>query len=439
MVIRKHYSRIYKQIKYCLRQPGFSWIDFFRLCQRNRYWLWHPQRWLKTVGITDTNGKTTVAHFLSQILRISGHTVGQLGTHNHYIRDLCLPSELTTPNSVTIHHLLSSMISENASHLVMEASSHGLAQDRLRDLTFAVAIFTNLSQDHLDYHENMEDYLSAKIRLFHLLRNDGLILVNTDDVRSETILRHAHRKLNRKVRTFGLSSLADLKAIGIKSTLSGTSFEAVAPDQSFAVEIQLPGRHNVSNALAALGAAQFLGLSNNMIQKGLKQTVVAGRFESVGNEAKPVIVDFAHSPKALECLLETARQFLQNRLICVASCNGDRDRSKRPLMGQIATSLSDHTILTSGSPRSERAEQILADMQIDLALNRSYQVIPDRRLAIEIALDIATGQDLVVVEGRGCDAFIENGPNEIPFDDRDVVRSCLIRQIRLRFDHYPSI
>ena len=427
MAIRKHYSRIYKQIKYCLRQPGFSWIDFFRLCQRNRYWLWHPQRWLKTVGITGTNGKTTVAHFLSQILRISGHTVGQLGTHNHYIGDLCLPSELTTPNSVTIHHLLSSMISENASHLVMEASSHGLAQDRLRDLTFAVAIFTNLSQDHLDYHENMEDYLSAKIRLFHLVRNDGLILVNTDDVRSETILRHAHRKLNRKVRTFGLSSLADLKAIGIKSTLSGTYFEAVTPDQSFAVEIQLPGRHNVSNALAALGAAQFLGLSNNMIQKGLKQTVVAGRFESVGNEAKPVIVDFAHSPKALECLLETARQFVQNRLICVASCNGDRDRSKRPLMGQIATSLSDHTILTSGSPRSERAEQILADMQIDLALNRSYQVIPDRRLAIEIALDIATDQDLVVVAGRGCDAFIENGPNKIPFDDRDVVRSCLIR------------
>ena len=427
MAIRKHYSRIYKQIKYCLRQPGFSWIDFFRLCQRNRYWLWHPQRWLKTVGITGTNGKTTVAHFLSQILRISGHTVGQLGTHNHYIGDLCLPSELTTPNSVTIHHLLSSMISENASHLVMEASSHGLAQDRLRDLTFAVAIFTNLSQDHLDYHENMEDYLSAKIRLFHLVRNDGLILVNTDDVRSETILRHAHRKLNRKVRTFGLSSLADLKAIGIKSTLSGTSFEAVTPDQSFAVEIQLPGQHNVSNALAALGAAQFLGLSNNMIQKGLKQTVVAGRFESVGNEAKPVIVDFAHSPKALECLLETARQFVQNRLICVASCNGDRDRSKRPLMGQIATSLSDHAILTSGSPRSERAEQILADMQIDLALNRSYQVIPDRRLAIEIALDIATDQDLVVVAGRGCDAFIENGPNKIPFDDRDVVRSCLIR------------
>ena len=427
MAIRKHYSRIYKQIKYCLRQPGFSWIDFFRLCQRNRYWLWHPQRWLKTVGITGTNGKTTVAHFLSQILRISGHTVGQLGTHNHYIGDLCLPSELTTPNSVTIHHLLSSMISENASHLVMEASSHGLAQDRLRDLTFAVAIFTNLSQDHLDYHGNMEDYLSAKIRLFHLVRNDGLILVNTDDVRSETILRHAHRKLNRKVRTFGLSSLADLKAIGIKSTLSGTSFEAVTPDQSFAVEIQLPGRHNVLNALAALGAAQFLGLSNNMIQKGLKQTVVAGRFESVGNEAKPVIVDFAHSPKALECLLETARQFVQNRLICVASCNGDRDRSKRPLMGQIATSLSDHTILTSGSPRSERAEQILADMQIDLALNRSYQVIPDRRLAIEIALDIATDQDLVVVAGRGCDAFIENGPNKIPFDDRDVVRSCLIR------------
>ena len=427
MAIRKHYSRIYKQIKYCLRQPGFSWIDFFRLCQRNRYWLWHPQRWLKTVGITGTNGKTTVAHFLSQILRISGHTVGQLGTHNHYIGDLCLPSELTTPNSVTIHHLLSSMISENASHLVMEASSHGLAQDRLRDLTFSVAIFTNLSQDHLDYHGNMEDYLSAKIRLFHLVRNDGLILVNTDDVRSETILRHAHRKLNRKVRTFGLSSLADLKAIGIKSTLSGTSFEAVTPDQSFAVEIQLPGRHNVLNALAALGAAQFLGLSNNMIQKGLKQTVVAGRFESVGNEAKPVIVDFAHSPKALECLLETARQFVQNRLICVASCNGDRDRSKRPLMGQIATSLSDHTILTSGSPRSERAEQILADMQIDLALNRSYQVIPDRRLAIEIALDIATDQDLVVVAGRGCDAFIENGPNKIPFDDRDVVRSCLIR------------
>ena len=427
MAIRKHYSRVYKQIKYCFRQPGFSWIDFFRLCQRNRYWLWHPQRWLKTVGITGTNGKTTVAHFLSQILRISGHTVGQLGTHNHYIGDLCLPSELTTPNSVTIHHLLSSMISENASHLVMEASSHGLAQDRLRDLTFAVAIFTNLSQDHLDYHENMEDYLSAKIRLFHLVRNDGLILVNTDDVRSETILRHAHRKLNRKVRTFGLSSLADLKAIGIKSTLSGTYFEAVTPDQSFAVEIQLPGRHNVSNALAALGAAQFLGLSNNMIQKGLKETVVAGRFESVGNEAKPVIVDFAHSPKALECLLETARQFVQNRLICVASCNGDRDRSKRPLMGQIATSLSDHTILTSGSPRSERAEQILADMQIDLALNRSYQVIPDRRLAIEIALDIATDQDLVVVAGRGCDAFIENGPNKIPFDDRDVVRSCLIR------------
>ena len=425
MGIWKHCSRVYKQIKYCLRQPNFSWIDFFRLCQRNRYWFWHPQRWLKTVGITGTNGKTTVAHFLSQILKNSGHTVGQLGTHNHYIGDLCLPSALTTPNSVTIHHLLSYMVSENASHLVMEASSHGLAQDRLRDLTFLVAVFTNLSQDHLDYHENMEDYLLAKIRLFHLVRDDGLILVNTDDARADTILCHARRRLNRQVRTFGLSSLADLRAIGIKSTLNGTSFEAVTPDQSFAVEIQLPGQHNVSNALAALGAAQFLGLSNNMIQKGLRQTVVAGRFESVGNEVKPVIVDFAHSPKALECLLKTARQFAQNRLICVASCNGDRDRSKRPLMGQIATSLSDHAILTSGSPRSERAEHILADMQMDLELNRSYQVTPDRRLAIEIALDMATDQDLVVIAGRGCEAFIEIGANTIPFDDRDIVRSFL--------------
>ena len=421
----KHCSRVYKQIKYCFRQPNFSWIDFFRLCQRNRYWFWHPQRWLKTVGITGTNGKTTVAHFLSQILKNSGYTVGQLGTHNHYIGNLCLPSELTTPNSVTIHHLLSHMVSENASHLVMEASSHGLAQDRLRDLTFSAAIFTNLSQDHLDYHENMEDYLLAKIRLFHLVRDDGLILVNTDDARADTILCHARRRLNRQVRTFGLSSLADLRAIGIKSTLNGTSFEAVTPDQSFAVEIQLPGQHNVSNALAALGAAQFLGLSNNMIQKGLRQTVVAGRFESVGNEVKPVIVDFAHSPKALECLLKTARQFAQNRLICVASCNGDRDRSKRPLMGQIATSLSDHAILTSGSPRSERAEHILADMQMDLELNQSYQVTPDRRLAIEIALDMATDQDLVVIAGRGCEAFIEIGANTIPFDDRDVVRSFL--------------
>ena len=425
MGIWKHCSRVYKQIKYCFRQPNFSWIDFFRLCQRNRYWFWHPQRWLKTVGITGTNGKTTVAHFLSQILKNSGHTVGQLGTHNHYIGDLCLPSALTTPNSVTIHHLLSYMVSENASHLVMEASSHGLAQDRLRDLTFSAAIFTNLSQDHLDYHENMDDYLLAKIQLFHLVRDDGLILVNADDGRADTILCHARRRLNRQVRTFGLSSLADLRAIGIKSTLNGTSFEAVTPDQSFAVEIQLPGQHNVSNALAALGAAQFLGLSNNMIQKGLKQTVVAGRFESVGNEVKPVIVDFAHSPKALECLLKTARQFAQNRLICVASCNGDRDRSKRPLMGQIATSLSDHVILTSGSPRSERAEHILADMQMDLELNQSYQVTPDRRLAIEIALDMATDQDLVVIAGRGCEAFIEIGANTIPFDDRDVVRSFL--------------
>ena len=425
MGIWKHCSRVYKQIKYCLRQPNFSWIDFFRLCQRNRYWFWHPQRWLKTVGITGTNGKTTVAHFLSQILKNSGYTVGQLGTHNHYIGNLCLPSELTTPNSVTIHHLLSHMVSENASHLVMEASSHGLAQDRLRDLTFSAAIFTNLSQDHLDYHENMDDYLLAKIQLFHLVRDDGLILVNADDGRADTILCHARRRLNRQVRTFGLSSLADLRAIGIKSTLNGTSFEAVTPDQSFAVEIQLPGQHNVSNALAALGAAQFLGLSNNMIQKGLRQTVVAGRFESVGNEVKPVIVDFAHSPKALECLLKTARQFAQNRLICVASCNGDRDRSKRPLMGQIATSLSDHAILTSGSPRSERAEHILADMQMDLELNRSYQVTPDRRLAIEIALDMATDQDLVVIAGRGCEAFIEIGANTIPFDDRDVVRSFL--------------
>ena len=421
----KHCSRVYKQIKYCFRQPNFSWIDFFRLCQSNRYWFWHPQRWLKTVGITGTNGKTTVAHFLSQILKNSGYTVGQLGTHNHYIGNLCLPSELTTPNSVTIHHLLSHMVSENASHLVMEASSHGLAQDRLRDLTFSAAIFTNLSQDHLDYHENMDDYLLAKIQLFHLVRDDGLILVNADDGRADTILCHARRRLNRQVRTFGLSSLADLRAIGIKSTLNGTSFEAVTPDQSFAVEIQLPGQHNVSNALAALGAAQFLGLSNNMIQKGLRQTVVAGRFESVGNEVKPVIVDFAHSPKALECLLKTARQFAQNRLICVASCNGDRDRSKRPLMGQIATSLSDHVILTSGSPRSERAEHILADMQMDLELNQSYQVTPDRRLAIEIALDMATDQDLVVIAGRGCEAFIEIGANTIPFDDRDVVRSFL--------------
>lgn len=427
MAIRRYCHRIYKQIKYCLYQSDFSWIDFLHLFQQNRYWLWHPQRWLETIGITGTNGKTTVAHFLAKILEKSGCTVGQIGTHNHYIGGQNLPSGLTTPSPVAIHHLLSTMISQNVTHLVMEASSHGLAQDRLCGLTFSAAVFTNLSRDHLDYHQTMADYLSAKMRLFQLVRPGGLILVNADDKQANTVLLHAHQRLDRKVQTFGLNSSADLKAVQIKTTPTGTCFEVVTPDQSFAVEIQLPGQHNVSNALAAVGVAQFLGLSSEAIQEGLRQTIVAGRFEFVGNETKPVVVDFAHSPQALQCLLQTARQFVPNRLICVISCNGDRDRGKRPLMGQIATSLSDHAILTSGSPRSENAEQILAEMQTSLSPDLPYQVVLDRQAAIEVALDMATDQDLVVVAGRGCEVFIEIGTDKIPFDDRIIVRSYLMK------------
>jgi len=423
--MRRYFYRLYKELKYCLHRPEISLSYFLNLSHKNRFWLWHPQHRLQTVGITGTNGKTTVARFLSSILKRAGHQVGQLGTHTHYIGDNPLSAQLTTPDAVTLHHLLSEMVVENVTHLVMEASSHGLAQDRLRDLTFQAAVFTNLSHDHLDYHGTMDSYLSAKMRLFQKVRPDGRILINADDQRSELMISNIRQLSNRQIQTFGLNQSADLQASQIRTKASGTHFQASTPGETFEVEIQLPGDHNVSNALAAIGVAQFFQVPLTQIQNGLRQTVVPGRFEWITKGEIQVVVDFAHSPQALKTLLQTARQLTDNRLICVVSCNGNRDRDKRPLMGQIATGLSDLTIMTSGSPRSEDPVQILAEMESCQDLKQQYQVIADRRQAIENALQTATDGDFVIIAGRGCEAWIEFGTEQIPFDDREVVRSIL--------------
>jgi len=364
----------------------------------------HPSGTLKLIGITGTNGKTTTSYLVKSILDASQKKVGLLGTVNYIIKnDLVLPASYTTPEALELQRYLSDMLAGGADYAVLEVSSHSLALQRVVGCEFEVVLFTNLSQEHLDFHGTMEDYFRAKRMLFDLLRPNGVAVINIDDQAGKSLAG----ELKGNILSFGLSKEAELRALGINSRLKGLFLEIKWYEGSIQVESPLVGIYNVYNILAASGVALSLGISLSVIKEGIaRMEGVPGRFEKIEEgQDFTVVVDYAHTEDALRRVLSTARELLEvegsgGRIITVFGCGGDRDRGKRPKMGEAASTLSDNIIITSDNPRSEDPIRIIKEIESGIKAigMNNYTIAPDRREAIEKAIGLAEKGDFVITD-----------------------------------------
>lgn len=386
-----------------------------------------PSTYLKLVGVTGTNGKTTTTHLIKAILEEAGHKTGLMGTLYARIGDYQKVFSNTTPESVDIEEFLARVQKESGLYAVMEVSSHALDLGRVEKLNFYCTVFTNLTQDHLDYHGSMDSYKQSKLRLFkNLDHTQGhFAVINADDAAATDFVKASAGRCI----TYGIQDEADVRAVDIQFSLKGSHFMAVYQEHKFRVEMKMIGRFSVYNALAAIAFALKEGISQDIIVRALGTvTGVAGRFEQVDcGQDFTVIVDYAHTPDGLENILKTAREVLENRLITVFGCGGDRDRTKRPLMGRIAAQYSDFCIVTSDNPRTEEPEAIIDDIIPGLqeVENSHYAKIIDRREAIHQAICLAKKGDLIIIAGKGHETYQLVKDQVLDFDDRLVAAEFL--------------
>ena len=391
---------------------------------------------LQIAGITGTNGKTTTAHILGHILRCADLAPGVLGTTGHRLSGgRSMESTHTTPDAPTLQALLAEHIKLGGRTLAMEVSSHALMQQRVAGVHFDVAVFTNLSREHLDYHGTMGDYLAAKARLFENLRPGSAAVINADDPAGEAIARTA-RQAGARVFKFSMQQAADCTASGIGTGPAGSYFKLDGMGLSTKdLRFPLAGEYNVQNALAAAAAARLLGASPSSVLEGLETTPApAGRLEPIytGDRGFGLYVDYAHSPDALERALGTLRVGLDaargdGRLIVVFGCGGDRDSGKRPLMGSVAGRLSDLCIVTSDNPRSEEPSTIVDQIVPGIRgeRGRDYLIELDREAAIHKAVKAARKGDVVLIAGKGHETYQNIQSEVLPFDDRVVAQEAL--------------
>jgi len=385
----------------------------------------HPSSKMKMIGITGTNGKTTTANLVAAVLDAAGLKTGLIGTIHNRIGERILPVKHTTPESLDLQRLLDEMADEGVNACVMEVSSHALALHRVAGCEFDVAVFTNFTQDHLDFHENMEEYLETKLRLFKNLalpgakKEEKYAVVNIDDTRAAEVIKTT----GVPVYTYGLKSQADVRAVDIELNARGVNFTTLGRWGRCPLNLKITGLFNVYNTLAAFTVVAALGIPIETIRNALEATGgVAGRFELVDlGQDFAVIVDYAHTPDGLENILKTAERITTGRLITVFGCGGDRDRTKRPLMGEIAAKYSDFAVITSDNPRTEDPLKIIDEIEKGLkpAVNeRCYAVEPDRRKAIRVAVRTARPGDVVIIAGKGHEDYQIIGTEKFPFDDR---------------------
>jgi UDP-N-acetylmuramoyl-L-alanyl-D-glutamate--2,6-diaminopimelate ligase len=389
----------------------------------------HPSRRMDLIGVTGTNGKTTTTFMLEAIFRAARLVPGLIGTVEVRVGDARLPVVHTTPEAPDLQRLLAEMADSGVRAAAMEVSSHGLALGRVDATRFRAAIFTNLTQDHLDFHRDLEDYFQAKRRLLTPAFT-SLGVVNLDDPYGRRLAREAGQV---ELVTTGRCADADWRASEVSSALDGSAFLLEGPSGSRRVRLRLGGHFNVANALGALAAAEAVGIDLDTAIAGVESlTGVPGRFERVdAGQPFTVLVDYAHTPDSLENVLRAARAVTSGRVLAVFGCGGDRDRAKRPLMGEIAAKLADFTVVTSDNPRSEQPEAIVA--QIVEGVRHSagpdrYTAEVDRRAAIRLALELARPGDAVIIAGKGHEQGQEfAGGRRIPFDDRVVAAEELRR------------
>ncbi|MEE8557323.1 MAG: UDP-N-acetylmuramoyl-L-alanyl-D-glutamate--2,6-diaminopimelate ligase [Myxococcota bacterium] len=385
----------------------------------------HPGESMTLVGVTGTNGKTSTVRMLEAILRSGGRRAGSLTTISLRSGATELPSELTTPEADSLQRSLARMRDSGDETAILEVSSHALVRDRVGTLHFAVAIFTNLSQDHLDFHGDMQRYEEAKRDLFTPRYLKGTAIVNGDDSAGRGLIA-ALQRAERPLVTFGRGpgTEADVRTIEEHVRLEGARMVVEDRSDRYEVTVPLPGDFQVSNALAAISAARTLGVDPQAIVRGLRDCPpVPGRLERVSDDLPVVLVDYAHTPDALDRVLASIRPLVKGRLLVVFGCGGDRDRGKRALMAQAACRNCHYVIATSDNPRTESPEAILKE--VAKGLSGEHSIIPDRRSAIAEAVEMAELDDVVVIAGKGHETQQLVGSDRLPFDDREEARAAL--------------
>ena len=385
----------------------------------------HPSARMKVVGVTGTKGKTTTTYLIEAILRASGAAAGVIGTIEYRRPGWRVPAPRTTPEAPDLQALLRDMLDAGVTHCVMEVSSHALEQKRVWGVSYDVAVFTNLSGEHLDYHPSMESYFEAKKKLFTLNHKKRAAVVNLDDPWGEKLVA----ELPMKTVTFGLAPAAIVRAVKPVLSPDGIEVQVTYPGGTMKLRSSLVGRHNLSNLLAATAAALALNVAPSDVIKGAAALAgVPGRFERVPNgRGLHVVVDYAHTDNALEHVLMTAREFKPRRVIVVFGAGGDRDRAKRERMGRVAARLADWTVLTSDNPRSEDPMAIIAALEAGFAKEavRTYEIEPDRRKAIARALATANKGDVVIIAGKGHEDYQIFKDRTVHFSDNEVAREIL--------------
>lgn len=386
-----------------------------------------PASKLKLIGITGTKGKTTTAFMTYSILQAAGYKVGLIGTNYNLVNGEKVPTQNTTPAAVELQRLFAEMVEGETEYVVMEVSSHAIALERIAGLTFFRGVFTNITRDHLDFHQTFDEYLRVKTSFITSLPpSTAKAIINWDDpygpqiaaaTRAETI-------------GYGLKKDAPVRAANIKTTMKKTEFDLIGPDGCLPLHLNLIGRFNVYNALAASAVGFSLGLKAETIRSGLAQLDgVPGRFELVPTTGDyTVVIDYAHTPDSLENLLTTARALVESRLITVFGCGGNRDQGKRPLMGGIAAELSDYTIITNDNPRREDPETIAEQIKAGFLAkkpNGNYAILLDRSEAIRKAVLMAEAGDMVVIAGKGHETVQDFGDYQIHFDDKETALAAV--------------
>lgn len=393
------------------------------------YFYGQPTKKMRLIGITGTNGKTTTSHLIEQIFRDAGEKTGLIGTMYMKIADTILDTKNTTPDSLTLQNTFKQMLDEGVSTAVMEVSSHALDQGRVFGCDYDVAVFTNITQDHLDYHHTMEAYLRAKSLLFAQLGNSysheqpKFAVLNMDDSGSKQI----QKETAAHIVTYGIDNQsAQFLAKDIEMNSKGTSFTLVSPEGEARVHLQLIGKFSIYNILAAISVGYVLNIPLDSIIRSVEKVKgVSGRFELVqAGQDFPIIVDYAHTPDSLENVLKTVQQFAKKRIFVVVGCGGDRDRTKRPIMAKIACQYATDPIFTSDNPRSENPMEIIKEMEEGVE-GLSYVKFVDRKEAIQYAIQHASEGDVVLIAGKGHETYQIIGDKINDFDDRVVASEAV--------------
>lgn len=416
---------------------GINWIQVqearksLALCSAN--FFHHPSRQLKVVGITGTKGKTTTAYLIESILKAAHFLPGVIGTITYRGPGLSMTAERTTPEAPDLQRLMSNMVKQEATHCVMEVSSHSLELDRVIGIDFDVAVFTNLSGEHLDYHQTMERYFEAKKKLFFLpAQKKKMAVINTDNAWGKKLIEELHMG----AITYGLEPSALVRAEEFSLSEKGIELAVKYPAGKMRISSPLLGRPNLYNILAAVASALILRVSETKIAAGIASLQgVPGRFEKIQNSFDMhIFVDYAHNDDALRQLLETTKELAQKKTIVVFGAGGDRDRSKRPRMGEAAGRLADYSIITSDNPRSENPLAIIAEIERGMKKSGSkqYEVIPDRKKAIARALDIGQQGDYILVAGKGHEDYQIIKDRIIHFSDAEVILEMLEKRRKTR-------